>query len=155
MPLHILLVEHDEFYALRLKGQLTTLGHDVKVTNSGETALHWLCEAPHGFDVVITGLNLPELAKPAERRSGGFGNAADTPGGIWLINELHHGEHHWWFEHLPIIAWFRQVDDVDVVIRVLRSGADDFLSKSAPIAEVNSHIMRLVASAQQTWLAAE
>jgi diguanylate cyclase (GGDEF)-like protein len=106
--LNLLLVEHDPAYAAHLKGILETCknpGLRIEWTEWLDAATHRLREG--GADAVLLDISLPDIS------------------GIAIFRTLHRAA-----PEVPVLI-LADLDDETVACRIIREGAQDFLSKRA------------------------
>jgi len=116
MKRSIMIVEDDESLRLSLSKTLSAMGLEVIQTSSGEQALEYLSDHPHGCDVVLLDLNMPGL------------------GGVATCRRIRES-----YPLLGIIVLTVRDREEDKII-ALDAGADDYVTKPFPLGELFARI---------------
>ena len=103
----------------QLENHLKTKGHLVQVAGDGQEGLDMLYA--HGFDLILTGINLPKL------------------NGFELLEQMNN---HPDLKNLPVII-ISAVSDMQSVTRLLQLGADDYIHEpySPEMLDIRLHIL--------------
>jgi CheY-like chemotaxis protein len=123
-PLHVLLVDDDEFSREVVRHLLVSAGHAVHVVTSGREALE-AAQSPQRFDVMLLDVHMPE------------------PDGFQVIEAIRQAEGRG-ARRLPVIALTALTRPGDRE-QCIDAGMDDYLPKPIRVAQLNAALERVTA----------
>lgn len=103
----VLVVDDSHLSARKLALAMRGLGHQVKIAQSGEAALHLLAQTP--FDIVLLDIIMPEMD------------------GYEILKRLKDDDQ---LRNIPVIVISSLDDDIASIVKAIELGAEDFLPKS-------------------------
>ena len=149
----VLLVERDGGYWQPLLSFLEQKGLTVQTTICGQNAFELLTACPESFDLVIAGLDLPDVEPDDEHPIHHMFNLTKVRhwGGPILSKRLR-----LFGLNIPIIIWSRH-GETECKLQAYGNGADDYVQKAHSFEELFSHIEAVLKRVQEetTPVAAE